>query len=394
MKVWRGIDKALIDGYAGSYTGSKCVMEWFSLEKGYNEYLFDTGTERFAALSKVDEDDFYLSYLFGCYGGHREPEDGEYHLRISMFVDEEMGYGLLDLPMALESEYAARAHLSELSKETLHSEKASHADVASKGIYAVTSGTLGVKPIVQKPLYFSGQFSNRVNMVGDMNMVDLEITSDLTLKGDKGFSFYIGTVEELRGKKIIFFRDEACPFSNICLNAGAQWANSSYADIKGFFTRYHGDFWIADFDVLLNRVITSCHLDENFSGEIYIMIFGNSNWTLPGEGEILHNRYNFFSCMDDSLAYTPAIHQLMTDVDELKEKTEYVPSDQTITTLQTRCSDLEAEVEALQAGNVLWGKKYFATGDSFTQGDFTGWVDENGLSGRNSPVIYDSDWKP
>ena len=45
------------------------------------------------------------------------------------------------------------------------------------------------------------------------------------------------------------------------------------------------------------------------------------------------------------------------------------------------------------SGNVLYGKKYVACGDSFTEGDFSGWADENGLSGKNSPVIYDSDLK-
>ena len=41
-------------------------------------------------------------------------------------------------------------------------------------------------------------------------------------------------------------------------------------------------------------------------------------------------------------------------------------------------------------GNVLYGKKYVACGDSFTEGDFTGFTDENGLSGMNSPYLYDS----
>ena len=43
--------------------------------------------------------------------------------------------------------------------------------------------------------------------------------------------------------------------------------------------------------------------------------------------------------------------------------------------------------------NVLWGKKYVAVGDSFTAGAFSGFTDENGLSGTSSPVIYDSSRK-
>lgn len=40
--------------------------------------------------------------------------------------------------------------------------------------------------------------------------------------------------------------------------------------------------------------------------------------------------------------------------------------------------------------NVLYGKKYVACGDSFTEGDFSGYVDEDGLSGKNSPKFYDN----
>ena len=43
--------------------------------------------------------------------------------------------------------------------------------------------------------------------------------------------------------------------------------------------------------------------------------------------------------------------------------------------------------------NILYGKKLVACGDSFTQGDFSGYVDENGLSGKDSPVIYDQNRK-
>ena len=34
-------------------------------------------------------------------------------------------------------------------------------------------------------------------------------------------------------------------------------------------------------------------------------------------------------------------------------------------------NELRAEIEALKRSNSLWGKKWFATGDSFTEGDFS-----------------------
>ena len=36
------------------------------------------------------------------------------------------------------------------------------------------------------------------------------------------------------------------------------------------------------------------------------------------------------------------------------------------------------------SGNVLYGKKYVACGDSFTAGDATGYTDTNGNTGINS----------
>lgn len=42
--------------------------------------------------------------------------------------------------------------------------------------------------------------------------------------------------------------------------------------------------------------------------------------------------------------------------------------------------------------NVLYDKNVLFYGDSFTEGNFTGFVDENGNTGKNSPVIYDSAW--
>lgn len=55
--------------------------------------------------------------------------------------------------------------------------------------------------------------------------------------------------------------------------------------------------------------------------------------------------------------------------------------------------ELKLQLAQLQAANPLWGKKYVACGDSFTEGDVTGLQDENGLSNKESPVFYDSEWK-
>ncbi len=48
-----------------------------------------------------------------------------------------------------------------------------------------------------------------------------------------------------------------------------------------------------------------------------------------------------------------------------------------------------AEFEALKRSNVLWGKTLVACGDSFTEGDFTGYTDSEGKEKSDSNVIYD-----
>lgn len=55
-----------------------------------------------------------------------------------------------------------------------------------------------------------------------------------------------------------------------------------------------------------------------------------------------------------------------------------------------RLSEMMEEVQP--AGNYLAGKKYVACGDSFTEGDFTNYVDANGKSAKNSDA-YDADMK-
>lgn len=47
------------------------------------------------------------------------------------------------------------------------------------------------------------------------------------------------------------------------------------------------------------------------------------------------------------------------------------------------------KIKSLTSEDVLYNKKWAVIGDSFTAGDFTGYTDKNGLSGTDSPVLYD-----
>ena len=46
----------------------------------------------------------------------------------------------------------------------------------------------------------------------------------------------------------------------------------------------------------------------------------------------------------------------------------------------------------ISSGNILYGKKYSAAGDSFTEGTFINNVDDEGRVGKESPEFYDKEW--
>lgn len=48
--------------------------------------------------------------------------------------------------------------------------------------------------------------------------------------------------------------------------------------------------------------------------------------------------------------------------------------------------------QAQSTGNVLYGKKYAACGDSFTEAIFQNIQDESGLTGKDSPELWDAQW--
>lgn len=59
--------------------------------------------------------------------------------------------------------------------------------------------------------------------------------------------------------------------------------------------------------------------------------------------------------------------------------------------LELELVQLKAEIEALKRSNPLWGKKYYACGDSFTEGDFSGYTAPDGFRKEESPFLYDAE---
>lgn len=62
-------------------------------------------------------------------------------------------------------------------------------------------------------------------------------------------------------------------------------------------------------------------------------------------------------------------------------------------TMKELTSYLNDKMNKIDSANILSNKKWVVCGDGFTAGNFTGYVDENGLSGKDSPYLYDKELK-
>ena len=385
-------------GFWGAFNSKYTIMQWQTLKEGYNEFMVDTSSEAYQAKERGD-DDFYLNFLFGGYNGHTVPADGMYTFRLSMFVYEDMGYGLTGESGAPEAFFSAHSLYAGHSEEADHASEADHAvdaDNAVNAQYAVDTKRAGVVNTVQRAIAAQNGNASFVVFNQDTGVVDLCITADFKLATDSGFTMKLGTMSELKGSTLIIKKEEALPFGRYALNAGHSWGNYSYIDVK--LAPLYDDYYTLDFDTTFAKMVEKlASVTEDFDGEFWMMAYGNAEWTLPEEGAELHNYYTVFKIDNESFLYSPLIHKIKETVDtdeaRIDKLEETIPTEETIKALQERCTELETAAEALKSANVLWGKKYFATGDSFTEGDFSGWTDENGLSGKNSPVIYDTEWK-
>lgn len=217
-------------------------------------------------------------------------------------------------------------------------------------------------------------------------------TSSTKLVADYGGSIKLCDhyEDEFKGKKLLFKKEKntTADFQNFQINFGATWGNQSYWSIpSSALSNYNEEWKILDVDAAVNwaKANHSNKVGADFNGIIAIMFWGNTNWqktTVDGVDYVnpsaygvdaVEISYTFYELLEDAIIITPAI----------SEQAEQ------LTALSTQVSTLAQQMQS-NGGNVLWGKKYVSAGDSFTQGDFSGWVDENGLSGHNSPVLHDS----
>ena len=377
-------------GYLSSFKDGITLERVEHLEKGYNEFLLDCSTEEFHELA-IPEDcsRFYFHYLFGCYKKlTNQPLEGTHHFRFSMYAREDTGKSLVGSDCAPQVAFAGASSYSGYSEDAGHAENADHSVDAVQSVEAQVSMNAGMLNAFKR-------MATRCKMpeiVADTvnKSVSVPIKKETELAYDAGFSIYIGTAEELRGFDIIVYKDEILPLTNMALNAGKSWGGGTYVDVQDLFINVGGNYWAAPFDDLLQLVIAKGRAPEDFNGDCYFMIYGNETWDLSqvSEDETFHNEYVVYKCSPESLIFDrnqaglkKTVSELTALCQELREECEMLDSEK---------SAMQENLESLQKGNILWGKKWVACGDSFTEGDFSGYTDANGLSGKQSPELYDS----
>ena len=91
------------------------------------------------------------------------------------------------------------------------------------------------------------------------------------------------------------------------------------------------------------------------------MLFGNESWDVSGilENTKLTNQYQVFQVMPTSFVYSNDIIAMTEEIEQLKADKESQTAE---------IEELRQQVAIAAQSNVLWGKKWFATGDSFTSG--------------------------
>lgn len=389
-------------GYLASFKEGITIMKMIHLHQGYNEVILDCSSEEFRALSIPNDcTRFYFHYLFGDYREmHEQLPTGIYYFRFSVYAREDAGKALVGSDSAPQSAFSGHSQYSVSAKETGYAVEAEHASNADCAVRAETAGKAGAAEYADfavsagtinafQSMGFQRQ-TDKVMVDIDAGKVTIPVTRSTILASDSGFSIYIGTVDQLRGHDILVYKDEVFPYTQMALNAGNSWGGGTYVDVQNMFTALDEHYSVAGFDDLLKALIEAGKSTDDFDGKCYFMIYRNMKWALSQleDEQTVYNHYAIYKCPPESIVYSRRqieLQKTFTELNnlcaELREECQILDSERTV---------MMDTIDVMQKGNILWGKKWVACGDSFTEGDFSGYTDANGLSGKNSPELYDN----
>lgn len=236
------------------------------------------------------------------------------------------------------------------------------AATAREAEHAEASTTAGVKLIGvdSEPYYTPTGNWISVALSDEGNKVVVEFDNNVYQgSSGQGFSVEAGQVADFVGKKIVIRREEAdgFPFRGVGISFGKEY-NTPYVTATAYLTDIGGGYYSLDFDTILALAEENEDIEFTDSTSIWIMVFGTTLWNLTTfeDAETVTNSYQFFVEAEDGFVFCKGLLEKNAALEEQVEA------------LSETCAALTSLTDSLAAGNVLWGKKWFATGDSFTSG--------------------------
>lgn len=370
-------------GFLTSYKRNYTLQEVMHLKKGYNELRIDCGSDDFKAL-KIQSDCkyFYLHYLFGVYDDCKvQPPTGEAAFRFSLYDTTALGAALVGYDAVPVSSFAGYSHEGYHSLESVHAENSDQAEQAGKAEYSVNAG---VVKAIQKMGYASK--IKTVNVTLSTSSVLMAIDKDTPRAGDAGFSVNLGKLDYLKGKDVLVCRDEAFPLKRMALNGGHSWGGGTYVDVQMLFKPLREKWFVASFDKLYEQLLQSGLVKKEYEDDFWLMFYRNDSWNVSGLAETVYNHYRVFLGDPENVVYSRLCMELKDTVDVLGTK--YSNMVEQLDTLEADLASMNKMVESLKASNPLWGKKWVACGDSFTEGDFNGASDSDYKDADGNKKVY------
>lgn len=384
-------------GFSGAYKAGFTLQQIVHLKVGYNELQIDCDTEEFQSLT-IPEDctRFFLHYLFGAYGGMKnQPSDGNHLFRFSVYDNTEIGRALPGCDSVVLSAFSGYSDNARYADEAGHTSQADqaaeavHAVKADKAQHSDTSDGAKNAGIVNavKAMGFKCWLPDAVYSE-ESHEITIPVTRETKIGGDTGFSVQIGTTAELRGRDIIVYRDGEFTLSKIAMNAGKFWGGPTYVDVQDLFKDIEKGYYAASFDDIFQRLVDKEKTTEDYEDKFWLMIYNNQQWDLSTleEGQESVSRYRVYVSTPGNLLYSQSNKELLQNLFSLNEKCSGM--EEIIALLETELNSTKTSLESLKASNILWGKKWVACGDSFTEGDFSNAPDANWKDADGNKKVY------
>lgn len=370
-------------GYLASYKKGYTLQCTVHLKTGYNELKFDCGAEEFKALKIEDNCKyFYLHYLFGVYDDTKvQPPTGDYVFRFSLYDTTILGNALAGYDAVSVSSFSGFSMEGYHSQKSDFSENAEMAGTATESKFAENAG---VEKAVKKMGNVSKFKSVSANL--ETSSVTLSINKDTPKAGDAGFSVNMGLLDDLKGKDILVYMNEVYPLKRIALNGGHTWGGGTYADVQTLFEPIGINWYRASFDKLYDYLLQTGLVKAEFNGEFWLMFYRNDSWDLSNLKETVYNQYRVFLGNPNNIVYSQFYTRVTATVNELEYK--YSSMAEQLDTLESDLASMSHLVETIKSSNPLWGKKWVACGDSFTEGDFNGATDNDWKDEQGNKKVY------